>query len=27
MGADAYIVKDEFNQQALLDTVERLLAR
>jgi two-component system chemotaxis sensor kinase CheA len=27
MGADAYIVKDEFNQQALLETVERLLAR
>jgi two-component system chemotaxis sensor kinase CheA len=27
VGADAYIVKDEFNQQALLDTVERLLAR
>jgi two-component system, chemotaxis family, sensor kinase CheA len=26
-GADAYIVKDEFNQQALLETVERLLAR
>jgi two-component system chemotaxis sensor kinase CheA len=27
VGADAYLVKDEFNQQALLDTVERLLAR
>jgi two-component system chemotaxis sensor kinase CheA len=27
MGADAYIVKDEFNQQALLETVGRLLAR
>jgi two-component system chemotaxis sensor kinase CheA len=26
-GADAYIVKDEFNQQALLDTVHRLLTR
>jgi len=26
-GADAYLVKSEFNQQALLDTVERLLAR
>jgi two-component system chemotaxis sensor kinase CheA len=26
-GADAYIVKDEFNQQALLDTVQRLLTR
>jgi two-component system chemotaxis sensor kinase CheA len=26
-GADAYIVKDEFDQQALLETVERLLAR
>ena len=26
-GADAYIVKDEFDQRALLDTVERLLAR
>jgi two-component system chemotaxis sensor kinase CheA len=24
-GADAYIVKDEFDQRALLDTVERLL--
>jgi two-component system chemotaxis sensor kinase CheA len=24
-GADAYIVKDEFDQQALLDTVERLV--
>jgi two-component system chemotaxis sensor kinase CheA len=27
VGADAYLVKDEFNQQALLDTVERLLTR
>jgi two-component system chemotaxis sensor kinase CheA len=26
-GADAYIVKDEFDQRALLDTVERLVAR
>jgi two-component system chemotaxis sensor kinase CheA len=26
-GADAYIVKDEFDQRALLDTVERLLVR
>jgi two-component system chemotaxis sensor kinase CheA len=26
-GADAYLIKSEFNQQALLDTVERLLAR
>ncbi len=26
-GADAYIVKDEFDQRALVDTVERLLAR
>jgi two-component system, chemotaxis family, sensor kinase CheA len=25
-GADAYIVKDEFDQQTLLDTVARLLA-
>jgi two-component system chemotaxis sensor kinase CheA len=24
-GADAYIVKDEFDQQALLETVERLV--
>ena len=24
-GADAYIAKDEFNQQALLDTVQRLI--
>ena len=24
-GADAYIVKDEFDQQALLQTVERLV--
>jgi two-component system chemotaxis sensor kinase CheA len=27
VGADAYIVKDEFDQQALLDTVERLIGR
>jgi two-component system chemotaxis sensor kinase CheA len=27
VGADAYIVKDEFNQQTLLDTVERLLTQ
>jgi two-component system, chemotaxis family, sensor kinase CheA len=26
-GADAYIVKDEFDQQALLETVERLIGR
>ena len=26
-GADAYIVKDEFDQRALLETVERLVAR
>jgi two-component system chemotaxis sensor kinase CheA len=26
-GADAYIVKDEFDQRALIETVERLLAR
>jgi two-component system chemotaxis sensor kinase CheA len=26
-GADAYIVKDEFDQRALLDTVERLVVR
>ena len=26
-GADAYIVKDEFDQRALLDTVERLIVR
>jgi two-component system, chemotaxis family, sensor kinase CheA len=26
-GADAYIVKDQFDQRALIDTVERLLAR
>jgi two-component system chemotaxis sensor kinase CheA len=26
-GADAYIVKDQFDQRALIETVERLLAR
>ena len=26
-GADAYIVKDEFDQQALLETVDRLIGR
>lgn len=26
-GADAYIVKEEFNQQALLETIERLVGR
>jgi two-component system, chemotaxis family, sensor kinase CheA len=26
-GADAYIVKEEFDQRALIETVERLLAR
>ena len=26
-GADAYIVKDEFDQRTLLDTLERLLPR
>jgi two-component system chemotaxis sensor kinase CheA len=27
LGADAYIVKEEFNQQALLETVRRLVGR
>jgi two-component system chemotaxis sensor kinase CheA len=27
LGADAYIVKDDFNQQALLETVRRLVGR
>jgi DNA-binding response OmpR family regulator len=26
-GADAYIIKDQFDQRALIATVERLLAR
>jgi two-component system chemotaxis sensor kinase CheA len=26
-GADAYIVKDQFDQRALIETVQRLLAR